>query len=118
MEILNRDRLRKAKAAFSTRRVPKEANKTLITRGVTPKPGDLLLAKVTAIGSHQNVELPSGRKASLVVGDEIILAYGNRYAPDQYEAYVPNTLEPCHLVAAGGLAGIAHCWHDKMIGPT
>jgi hypothetical protein len=36
--------------------------------------------------------------------DAIIVAYGHRYAPDQFEAYVPEDLGPCHLVAGGGVA--------------
>ncbi len=118
MEIPHRERINKAKAAFSTRRVPRDHIKTLLSDEQAPKAGDLVLARVTGIGSHKNIELPTGRKASLVVGDEIIVAYGTRYAPDQYEAYVPDSLEPCHLVAAGGVAATAARWHARLSGPT
>lgn len=40
----------------------------------------------------------------LRVGDEILVAYANRYATDQYESEVPSTLGPCQLVASGGIA--------------
>ncbi len=118
MEILDGDRLLKAKRAFSTRRVPENAMKTLLGGSRSPRPGDLVLARVKAIGSHKRIELPTGRRAILFAGDEIVLAYGNRYAPDQYEAYVPEDLDACHMVAAGGIAARASAWHDRLSGPT
>ncbi len=39
-------------------------------------------------------------------GDEIIVAYGNRYAPDQFEGIIGVDLAPCNLVAGGGVASI------------
>ncbi len=118
MKILDKNRIRNAKRAFSTRRVPICAMRTLLLPDRTPKVGDLVLARVTTLGSHKRIELPTGRKAQLFPGDEVTLAYGNRYAPDQYEAYVPDALEPCHMVAAGGLAATATAWHDRLAGPT
>lgn len=118
MEILDQGRLQNAKCAFSTRRVPITAMKTLCKGPLTPKAGDLVLARVKTLGSHKRIELPTGRKAMLFPGDEIVLAYGNRYAPDQYEAYVPDDLSPCHMVAAGGIAGEAVSWHERLVGPT
>jgi molybdopterin-guanine dinucleotide biosynthesis protein len=77
---------------------------TLITGEYTPRPGDLLLARVDKLNQHRRLELVSGRRANLHPGDEILVCYGNRYAPDQFEAVVPGDLSPCHLVAAGGIA--------------
>jgi hypothetical protein len=57
---------------------------------------------------------PEGRRKLLFVGDEIVVAYGNRYAPNQFEAVVPKTLGPCHLVAAGGVAAKALSWHASV----
>ena len=52
-------------------------------------------------------------------GDEIVVAYGNRYAPSQFEAVIPKTLGPCHLVAGGGIAAKAISWHSRVRrGPT
>ena len=118
MEILNRERLSQVKRAYSTRRVPRSAIKTLLTGGVKPKAGDLVLAQVVKLGSHQRLELPSGRRATMNPGDEIIVVYGDRYAPDQYESYVPTDLGACHLTAAGGIASRAVSWHDRLSGPT
>lgn len=94
-----------AKRAFTTRNVEEPALARLSGRGMTPNPGDLVLARVAEIKQHKRLELPNGRKAALFLGDQIIVAYGHRYAPDQYEAEVPQDLGRCDLVAAGGLAG-------------
>jgi hypothetical protein len=92
--------------------------KTLIRGDAIPQAGNLVLARVEAIGQHKNLHLPSGRRAQLFVGDEIIVCYGNRYAPDQFEATVPTSLEPCHLAAAGGIAASVLSRHGKMAQPT
>lgn len=118
MQILDRKRITWAKRAFSTRRVPTEAIKTIVDTGHTPKTGDLVLARVIKLGSHKKIELQNGRRAAMYPGDEIIVAYGDRYAPDQFEAYVPGNLDRCHLVAAGGLASHAVSWHDRLGEPT
>src|SRR5688572_32371444 len=112
-------RLRRASWAFTTRRVPQRAASSTIPPVGTPLPGDLVLARVDSIGHHDGVQLANGRRRQLFVGDEIVLAYGNRYACSQFEALVPETLGPCHLVAAGGIAARAVSWHDRIVkGPT
>ncbi len=111
-------RLRRAAWAFTTRRVRK-GGAGLVREAVTPQAGDLVLARVDAIGHHSTLQLPDGRRRNLFVGDEIVVAYGNRYAPNQFEAVVPKTLGPCQLVAAGGVAGKALSWHSRVArGPT
>lgn len=112
-------RLRRASWAFTTRRVPHRAAWSTIPPNGRPLAGDLLLARVDAIGHHDGLQLPNGRRRQLFVGDEIVLAYGNRYACSQFEALVPETMGPCHLVAAGGIAARAVSWHDRIVkGPT
>ncbi|WP_260853683.1 DUF1611 domain-containing protein [Kocuria palustris] len=85
---------------------------------VHPEPGDVVIAEVTRIGNHKRIETPESRKAILFEGRLVILAYGNRYAADQFLAHVPDSLEPLHLVAAGGIAGMVTASHDKMASPT
>jgi len=77
---------------------------TLVQGPVRPRSGDLVLARVDRIGQHSRLELWTGRRARLHVGDEIIVAYADRYAPDQFEAEVPLKLGPTQLVASGGIA--------------
>jgi pimeloyl-ACP methyl ester carboxylesterase len=112
-------RLRRASWAFTTRRVPQRAAWSTTPPNGRPLAGDLVLARVDAIGHHDGLQLPNGRRRQLFVGDEIVLAYGNRYACSQFEALVPETMGPCHLVAAGGIAARAVSWHDRIVkGPT
>lgn len=118
MEPIALSRLLAAKRSYATRRVNLADCPHMVTKDRKPASGDIVLARVVSIGSHKRIELPNGRKATLHEGDEILLAYGNRYAPDQYEAYVPEALEPCHMVAAGGIAARAASWHDRLAGPT
>ncbi|MBC2745297.1 MAG: DUF1611 domain-containing protein [Desulfosarcina sp.] len=111
------ERIKKAKVAFTTRRVDFNACRSLLEKAV-PKVGDLVLARVEEIGQHARIELRDGRRARMFVGDEIVVVYGNRYAPDQFEAVIPDTLAPCHLVAAGGIAAQMLTKHQKMKTPT
>lgn len=107
------ERIALAKSAYTTRLVDKGVIKTLLTGNRTPKSGDLVLARVERIGHHKRIELAHGRRSPLFIGDEIIVSYGHRYAPDQFESEVPSDLSKCHLVAGGGIA--SHCLsrHDK-----
>jgi hypothetical protein len=103
------------KPAYTTRHVPLDAiHDTLSGEDVVPRPGDLVVATVTELGQHKRIELRDGRRAHLFPGDRVLVAYGNRYAPDQFEAVVPARLEPCCLVAAGGVAAKVLCRHESM----
>lgn len=115
---LARKRVLRAKRAFTTRRVPTDDMLTLLHGDVTPRTGDLVLAGVREIGKHKKIEKPNGRRALMMPGDEIIVCYGNRYAPDQFEALIPDDLSVCDLVAGGGIASKEVCRHDRMIEPT
>ncbi len=111
--VLSSDRIARAKNAYTTRHVPRERMRRLLD-GACPAVGDLVLARVARLGQHEHIERPDGRRAKLWDGDEIIVAYGNRYAPDQFEAYVPDDLAPCHLVAGGGVAARVAAQHSGM----
>ena len=112
-------RLELAAWAFSTRRVPLDAVRKLLPVSGAPMAGDLVLCAVDALGHHAGLQLPCGRRKLLFPGDEIVVAYGNRYASSQFEALVPETFGPCHLVAGGGIAAHAVHWHAKITkGPT
>ncbi|MET0293446.1 MAG: DUF1611 domain-containing protein, partial [Phenylobacterium sp.] len=113
-----RQRLAQAKCAFTTRRVDMSMARGLLTKNVEPKAGDLVLARVTAVGHHKKIELVDGRRSALYVGDEVVVAYGARYAPDQFEAVVPQSLGACDLVAGGGLAGKVLARHANTKVPT
>ncbi len=118
MTGLDPARVAGAKRAFTTRRVPIEDMRSLLAGPSSPSSGDLLLARVEEIGKHKRLELTNGRRAHLFPGDEVIVCYGNRYAPDQYEAIVPDDLGGCDLVASGGIAARELSRHERVIDPT
>lgn len=117
-------RVQAAKFSYTTRNVhtvlsAAEGDLSLLAgAGVCPRPGDLVLARVVEIGQHKRIELPDGRKATLFLDDEIIVAYAGRYAPDAFLAECPEDLRTCDLVAAGGIASEAVAWHVSMDLPT
>lgn len=86
---------------------------TVMSGALRPRAGDLVLASVERIGHHTRLELVSGRRASLHVGDEIIVAYADRYAPDQFESRVPMHLGKTDLVASGGIASDVEARHRR-----
>jgi hypothetical protein len=113
------DRLLRAAWAHTTRRVLRQQALSIGRQPMAPRAGDLILARIDALGFHRALQLPDGRKRNLFPGDEIVVAYGNRYASNQFEAIVPKTFGPCHLVAGGGVAAKARSWHARISnGPT
>jgi len=120
---MSADRLSRAKFAYTTRNVPVEEMVQVDPRAVgnhqpRPRSGDLVLARVNELGHHSRLETSHGRRAHMFTGDEIVVCFGARYAPDQFEAEVPTSLDPCSLVAAGGIAGHALSAHDSVAQPT
>ncbi len=102
--LIDELRLNAAKRAFSVRNVPLPALRMVDDRPRQPQPGDIVLAQVVEPGRLSKLQTTHGRKAELYPGDEIIVVYGDRYAPDAYEADCPRNLGLCDLAAAGGLA--------------
>lgn len=124
IEPLCSERVAIAKKAFTTRRVPFGSadynwdDVTLISGPVRPRSGDIVLATVERIGHHSRIELTDGRRSNMHLGDEIIVTYADRYAPDQFESEVPKNLGPTHLVASGGVASTVLTRHGSTRRPT
>lgn len=114
---INGQRLGLAKASYAVRRVGVESACAL-EQGASPLPGDVVLARVIELGHHQHLEGRDGRRIKLWPGDEILVAYGSRYAPDQFEAIVPDDLRVCDLVASGGIAARVLSRHGATRRPT
>lgn len=123
-EPVDPTRLRRVRKAYTTRFVAAATDSSAdgyhleYGNAVTPEAGDVVLARVTAIGKHTRLESPVSRRQMLFVGQEILVAYGNRYAPDQFLAEVPDSLEPTHLVAGGGVAGSVTAMHASIAAAT
>ena len=107
-----------AKWAFSTRRVNKD-DAVLLNKDVkSGKSGDLVLARVQQIGSHERVQLRDGRPANIFIDDLIVAACGARYASDQFEGIAEIDPELTDLLAGGGCMGKMRYCHEKMKKPT
>ena len=109
---------KEVKQAFSTRRVHTSEAAMLITGLYQPRHGDVVLAEISRLGQHTGIQLPCGRRAAAYVGDRVVLAYGARYAPDQFESRLPEDLSDCDLAAGGGLASQVVAAHGSMKKPT
>ena len=107
------------KYSFTTRAVPLEAMAKVTPMHAPPRIGDLVLAEVQELGRHNRMEIRTGVTMYLFPGDYIVGAFGNRYATDQYEAYVPpRPVEECDLLSVGGVFGEVASQHVSMADPT
>ena len=110
---LMQEQIAAAKRSYVTRLMDFSGIDRLVG-GCAPKAGDVALCKVLEIGQHAHIELITGRRARLFAGDQIIVAYGERYATDQFHTRLPKDLSPCSLAAAGGIASEVTTRHAKM----
>lgn len=97
-------------------RLSKSIRKTHI-----PKAGDVAVFKVMEIGKHDSIQAQSGNNCYIFPGDHILAAFGNRYATDQFEGYVPDKYHSAyHILGKGGAIGILASMHEKLelVGPT
>jgi hypothetical protein len=106
------------KWTYSTHQVDRSKVKGLVPMSTDPDPGRLVLARVTMIGRHREVEGTDGRKQTLFPHDVIcgVLAY--RYATDQFEGQPIASGATGHLLAIGGACGLVVSKNEKMIEPT
>lgn len=104
---------------FTTHAAPREALKGLTPFTCAPQIGDLVVAEVLELGQHIKLETRKGALLHLFPGDRIVGAFGNRYATDQYEGYIPKeVVEECDMLSIGGVFGIVASQHLKMNPPT
>src|SRR3954471_15411774 len=108
--------LAEAKFSFVTRNVDVRAL-TLTSVRRQPSQGDLVVARVASLGQHRALEDRHGRRLRLYVGDLVVGAFGNRYATDFYEGYVPDGPHT-HLLTAGGVIGTVASSHGRRGAPT
>ena len=113
-----RNTIRNAKWAFTTRRVQKDHTYSLCAELDKALSGDLVLAKVKHVNQHKNLQLDIGRSSELYLNDYIVVACGDRYAPDQFEAIAQLDARGSDLVAGGGIIGKMRHFNQKMNKPT
>ncbi|WP_170403430.1 DUF1611 domain-containing protein [Ruegeria arenilitoris] len=107
-----------AKWAFTTRRVDRSDVHGLSTQLNTAKAGDLILCEIAEIGHHKKIQLAERRASVSYPGDYVVLALGDRYAPDQFLASAVIDDDLIDLVAGGGVAGRVDAAHVSMDEPT
>ncbi len=99
---------KRVKQSFACRNITSYNINTLLPEFRTPKMGDVGIFRVIAPKGNALVDV-HGSTYTLFEEDLIMLSFGNRYATNQYEGYVPS--EPtteCELLARGGVAGLVH----------
>lgn len=107
-----------AKWAFTTRRVDHADVHGLQKDTSVAVAGDLVLGQISRIGQHKNIQLTSGRNSQSYVGDYVVLACGDRYAPDQFEGIAALDPDGADLMAGGGVIGQVRRANAKMSSPT
>ena len=115
---INKNRIKKANICknVTSTTINKEIKKTYI-----PVAGDVAIFKVKEIGKHTRIQMGHGNNRYILPGDLIMAAFGNRYATEQIEGYVPKTYHNnYHILGQGGAIGILKSMHSKfeLIGPT
>ena len=108
--------LSRAKFSFVTRCLG-PGKLTIVHAPQQPGQGDLVVARADALGQHNFLEDRHGRRIRLHAGDLVVGAYGNRYATDFYEGYVPASPHT-HLLTAGGVFGTVASSHARRGEPT
>jgi hypothetical protein len=107
-----------AKWGYVTRRVPEIIDTRIGGTVRAPRLGDFVVAEVTDLGAHEHLENRHGRRMRMYSGDVVVGAFGNRYATDFYEGYLPTPGDDVHLLTAGGLIGTVASAHTSREAPT
>lgn len=110
--------LDRAKWAFTTRRVSRADVRGLRASLTEVRAGDLVLCEILQVGQHKNIQLADRRVSESYPGDLVVLALGDRYAPDQFHATAVLAGDTAELVAGGGIVGRVDEAHAKMLLPT
>jgi len=106
------------KIPYALRRIPAEDLSTWLPVPSAPEAGDVVLCRVETIGRNTALDLAGGRRSTLHPGDLICVAFGNRYATRQFEAYARADGEACDLFSIGGLCGRVESKHESVADPT
>lgn len=83
--------------------------------------GDVGVFEVIHIGKHTRVQSATRQNVTIIEGDNVMAAFGTRYATAQIEGYVPDHVDQeLHILGAGGTVGVVKSMHRNYedIGPT
>jgi hypothetical protein len=104
--------------SYALRWVPRQSMSNLLPCPLSPKVGDIVLARLEKIGKNATLELANGRRCTLHEGDLLALVFGNRYATLQFEGYARSNGDSCDLLSMGGLCGLVESKHAKAAEPS
>ncbi len=86
-----------------------------IIKTYQPMPGDVAIFEVLELCSLGAIQDQRGRNCHIFEGDKIMATFGNRYASNQFEGYVPvGYHEQYELIGKGGLVGIVKSMCSKL----
>lgn len=111
----------KIKKAIICKQVKHYYISTYLNNTYVPKAGDVAIFKVLTIGKHKAIQGDSGKNRYIFPGDYIMGAFGNRYATNQFEGYVPDrVMDTYQILGQGGCIGVLKSSHAKLekIGAT
>lgn len=84
-----------------------------------PQVGDVAYGTVVRTGQHSSLENASGRIHRVQDGSRSIFVFGNRYAPDFFEGFVPEQAEKeVDLLSQSGVIGLAKTKNSMIKDPT
>jgi hypothetical protein len=97
---------KRIKQSFATAKINDYKINTTMCDFYTPVAGDVGVFRMVV--PHGNYMIgATGASVSIFEGDLITAAFGDRYATNQYEAYVPEgPVKRCQLIGRGGVAGL------------
>lgn len=119
--IKTHEKMKKVKQSIITKGVENYRINKDINRIYVPKAGDLAVFEILSIGKHKRVQGTNGNNINLFPGDKVLMAFGTRYATNQFEGYVPNDYQDVYqILGGGGIVGILESMHVKFedVGPT
>lgn len=110
------------KWGYASRKVSTSSFTSLMPIEKQPEVGDLGAFRVISIGKSKRLHNRECVNQQIFLGDLIIAAFGNRYASNQFEGYVPQgkNRKEFDLLSQGGVVGEVASAHIKFdeIGPT
>ena len=99
--------------------VPKKIIKSYESINKIPEMGDVIYGEIIQIKQHKSLENKSGRIHNVHEGMKSLFVFGNRYAEDYYEGFVPEEfISKVDLLARSGIVGIVKHKNDSVIDPT
>ncbi len=83
-----------------------------------PQAHDVFIGRVLELGRHRRLEVCGGRRTRLYAGDLVGVAFGHRYATQQYEGTVPGVQNEYDMLSQAGVCGQVVSGAERMREPT